>query len=486
MEYACFTLLNKDVIYGIIVLKYDVYHAFRKEILLKKQSLKKEKNNAVPSVRKLAYDSVYAVKYKGVYSNLYISQSIKKYRLIDRDRVFYTELVYGTLENIKFLDYVIDKFSNVKVDKLSKEVLTILEVSLYQIHYMDGVQNFAVVNEMVNLAKVVWHNARIPSFVNGILRNILRNPNAFDILLPPGKKRLSIEYSVSEWISELLINQYSLEKAEDILYALSQHPAIYLRVNMNKVTTDRLKGKLCSLGVDTEKVVGFDNILQTKHFNGIEKNEYFLKGYFTIQDISSVCCIKALSPKTGEKILDICAAPGGKTTAIAEIIGEKGIVFSNDKGVNKLNLISQSAKRLCLDNIELSDIDACEFQENWKDMFDRVLVDVPCSGLGVIRRKPEIRYKQGVEFKSLYPIQKKILDNASQYVKKDGILIYSTCTLNREENQEVIHHFLSTHTNFTLDDMIIPTLGQVYGMVELLPDEGQWDGFFISKLKRIQ
>ena len=211
-----------------------------------------------------------------------------------------------------------------------------------------------------------------------------------------------------------------------------------------------------------------------------------MKGYFTIQDISSVCCIKALSAKTGEKILDICAAPGGKTTAIAEIIGEKGIVFSNDKGVNKLNLISQSAKRLCLDNIELSDIDACEFQENWKEMFDRVLVDVPCSGLGVIRRKPEIRYKQGVEFKSLYPIQKKILDNASQYVKKDGILIYSTCTLNREENQEVIHHFLSTHTNFTLDDMIIPTLGQVYGMVELLPDEGQWDGFFISKLKRIQ
>lgn len=461
-------------------------HAFRKEILLKKQSLRKEKKNTPLSIRRLAYDSVYAVKYRGVYSNLYISQSIKKYRLMDRDRAFYTELVYGTLENIRFLDYVIDKFSSVKVDKLSREVLTILELSLYQIHCMDGVQNFAVVNEMVNLTKSVCYNPRLSSFVNGALRNILRSPDAFDILLPPGKKRLSIEYSVSEWISEMLIDQYGLEETEDILYALSQHPTIFLRVNINKITPKLLKEKLYSLGVDTEEVVGFDNLLQAKYFKGIEKNKYFVKGYFTIQDISSICCIKALSPKMGEKILDICAAPGGKTTAIAEVIGNNGSVYANDKGANKLNLISDSAKRLCLNNIKLSDIDACDFQENWKDMFDRVLVDVPCSGLGVIRRKPEIRYKQEIEFKSLYPIQKKILENASQYVKKDGILIYSTCTLNRAENQEVVHQFLSTHTNFILEDMTIPTFGEVHGMVELLPSKGQWDGFFISKLKRMQ
>ena len=461
-------------------------HAFRKEILLKKQSLRKEKKNTPLSIRRLAYDSVYAVKYRGVYSNLYISQSIKKYRLMDRDRAFYTELVYGTLENIRFLDYVIDKFSSVKVDKLSREVLTILELSLYQIHCMYGVQNFAVVNEMVNLTKSVCYNPRLSSFVNGVLRNILRSPDAFDILLPPGKKRLSIEYSVSEWISEMLIDQYGLEETENILYALSQHPTIFLRVNINKITPKLLKEKLYSLGVDTEKVVGFDNLLQAKYFKGIEKNEYFVEGYFTIQDISSICCIKALSPKMGEKILDICAAPGGKTTAIAEVIGNNGSVYANDKGANKLNLISDSAKRLCLNNIKLSDIDACDFQENWKDMFDRVLVDVPWSGLGVIRRKPEIRYKQEIEFKSLYPIQKKILENASQYVKKDGILIYSTCTLNRAENQEVVHQFLSTHTNFILEDMTIPIFGEVHGMVELLPSKGQWDGFFISKLKRMQ
>lgn len=287
-------------------------HAFRKEILLKKQSLRKEKKNTPLSIRRLAYDSVYAVKYRGVYSNLYISQSIKKYRLMDRDRAFYTELVYGTLENIRFLDYVIDKFSSVKVDKLSREVLTILELSLYQIHCMYGVQNFAVVNEMVNLTKSVCYNPRLSSFVNGVLRNILRSPDAFDILLPPGKKRLSIEYSVSEWISEMLIDQYGLEETENILYALSQHPTIFLRVNINKITPKLLKEKLYSLGVDTEEVVGFDNLLQAKYFKGIEKNEYFVEGYFTIQDISSICCIKALSPKMGEKILDICAAPEGK------------------------------------------------------------------------------------------------------------------------------------------------------------------------------
>ncbi len=440
---------------------------------------------AVPSVRYLAYDTIYRVKYKGAYSNLHISQTIEKYRLDERDRGFYTELVYGTLENCLFLDYVIGKFSAIKPENIPDNRMVVLEMGLYQIHYMDGMQNFAAVNESVQLMKELEPQTRAYAFVNAMLRTVLRTETAFDIDLKDAKKRLSVEYSVAPWIAELMVSQYGLEKAEDIFYALSQHAKLYVRVNPLKTNTQDLKRSFFDEGILSDVVEGYPQMLKVQGFKNMNVEEHYVSGAFTVQDLSSVSCIEALAPQTGEVILDACAAPGGKATAIAEKMAGTGTVIAADKGKNKLALIEDAAKRLNLLNIKVVHQNACVTVDEWREYFDRVLVDVPCSGLGIIRRKPEIRYKSEREFVSLYDVQKSILQTNSAYVKKGGVLVYSTCTLDKRENERIVRAFLRENKNFRFDEFELPRKGKVVGMTELLPDEGDWDGFFICRMKRV-
>lgn len=436
------------------------------------------------SVRQLAYQTILRVKTGGAYSNVLVSKTINRYDLNERDRGFYTELVYGTLENLLFLDYVIQKFSKTKVDKIDASRLIVLEMGLYQIRYMDSVESFAAVYEMVEMMKRIEPKTKAHAYVNAVLRNVLRDPSAFDIEVEGIRKRMSIEYSVSPWIVDCLLRSYGDEKAEDILYSLMQRPKLFLRVNRNRITKEELMKRLSEKGMEVKTVEHFPDMLEVKHLKGIEGEENYLSGHYTVQDLSSHVCIEALSPQSGEKILDLCAAPGGKTTAIAEKMKGTGEVVSSDVAKNKLSLIRTSVERLGLQNVNIVHRDAVQKVDEWEGYFDRVLVDVPCSGIGILRRKPELRYKDGDSFRGLQEVQKDILECSSSYVKKGGVLVYSTCTLNRKENADVIEDFLRRHGEFELEEFEIPGAKQRKAMSELLPDEGEWDGFFICKMKK--
>lgn len=444
----------------------------------------KRENEKKPSVRMLAYQTILRVKTGGAYSNVLLSQVINRYIPDERDRGFYTELVYGTLENLIFLDYVIQKFIKTKLDKLEPSRRIILEMGLYQIRYMDSVEDFAAVFEMVELMKRIEPKTKAYSFINGVLRSVLRDKKSFEVDVKDPVKRLSIRYSVSIWIATTLIQQYGHRKAESILESLQKHPAMFLRVNPLKTTTEDLKKELEIKGVACDEVEGFSSMLKVSRLKSIEKNEEYLKGFYTVQDLSSQVCIRALGVERGDRVLDICAAPGGKTTAIGEELKNSGEIVSSDAASNKLDLIRRAAKRLGIENVTVRAHDATVYEEQWDQAFDKVLVDAPCSGIGIIRRKPEIRYKSKQDFRMITTLQGKILKQSSRYVKVGGVLIYSTCTLNREENQEVVKEFLKKNKDFTLEEFEVEGLNMRAAMAELLPDEGEWDGFFVAKMKR--
>ncbi len=423
--------------------------------------------------RELAYEIINNVINEGGYSNISINKVLRKHNLENKDRGFLTELVYGTIENKLYLDYVIQKYSKQKLSDISTEILIILEMGIYQIRDMDSVTEFAAVDESVKLCKKVY--PRGSGFVNAVLRNILRDKKAFDIDIKDPITKLSVEYSISKDIANLIISQYGAESAEDIFYGFSQKPQLYIRVNKLKTTKEELIGLLKKEGVEAEIVLENEDALVVKNLKNIENNPQYKLGYFTIQDISSMRCVKELAPIEDERILDICACPGGKTTYMAELMSNKGCIDAKDISKNKLELVEMTCKRLGIKIVNTEASDAVVYEASLESKYDRVLADVPCSGLGIIKRKPEIRYKTIKDIASLYSIQKNIIENASRYVKIDGILVYSTCTINKEENEKITDWFLENNKNYK----------KVQDDILMLPSENENDGFYICKMQRI-
>lgn len=423
--------------------------------------------------RELAYEIINNVINEGGYSNISINKVLRKHNLENKDRGFLTELVYGTIENKLYLDYVIQKYSKQKLSDISTEILIILEMGIYQIRDMDSVTEFAAVDESVKLCKKVY--PRGSGFVNAVLRNILRDKKAFDIDIKDPITKLSVEYSISKDIANLIISQYGAEYAEDIFYGFSQKPQLYIRVNKLKTTKEELIGLLKKEGVEAEIVLENEDALVVKNLKNIENNPQYKLGYFTIQDISSMRCVKELAPIEDETILDICACPGGKTTYMAELMSNKGCIDAKDISKNKLELVEMTCKRLGIKIVNTEASDAVVYEASLESKYDRVLADVPCSGLGIIKRKPEIRYKTIKDIASLYSIQKNIIENASRYVKIDGILVYSTCTINKEENEKITDWFLENNKNYK----------KVQDDILMLPSENENDGFYICKMQRI-
>lgn len=423
--------------------------------------------------RELAYEIINNVINEGGYSNISINKVLRKHNLENKDRGFLTELVYGTIENKLYLDYVIQKYSKQKLSDISTEILIILEMGIYQIRDMDSVTEFAAVDESVKLCKKVY--PRGSGFVNAVLRNILRDKKAFDIDIKDPITKLSVEYSISKDIANLIISQYGAEAAEDIFYGFSQKPQLYIRVNKLKTTKEELIGLLKKEGVEAEIVLENEDALVVKNLKNIENNPQYKLGYFTIQDISSMRCVKELAPIEDETILDICACPGGKTTYMAELMSNKGCIDAKDISKNKLELVEMTCKRLGIKIVNTEASDAVVYEASLESKYDRVLADVPCSGLGIIKRKPEIRYKTIKDIASLYSIQKNIIENASRYVKIDGILVYSTCTINKEENEKITDWFLENNKNYK----------KVQDDILMLPSENENDGFYICKMQRI-
>lgn len=438
--------------------------------------------------REIAFKVLCDIEENNNYSNIAINKHFKNYQITNQDRGLATELIYGVVENKYYLDYIIDKLSKIKTQKLSNYVKILLRMGIYQIAFLDSISDYAAVNETVNLVKK--YDKRSSGFVNAILRNIIRNKEeVLKVEVDSKIMYLSTKYSYSPWMIKNWILKFGEEFTEDLLEANNEKPSIYLRVNTLKTTREELMNKLQNEGIKSYIVPGVDEAIRVENLKDIENNELFKAGLFTIQDISSMLIGKVVNPKENSLILDVCSAPGGKTTHLATLMKNTGKVVARDVFEHKLKLIQNTVDRLGLTNVEVENFDASQVDENCIDKFDYVLADVPCSGLGIIRRKPEIKYKTKAELKDLPKIQKKILENASKYVKVNGILVYSTCTIQDAENIDVINEFLAENKDFELvpiDNLNVDLDNQTKGYLKIYPNIHGMDGFFISKLRRVR
>lgn len=416
------------------------------------------------------------------YSNILLDDALAKSDLSVQDKKFASALFYGVLERRITLDAVIKKYSDRPADRLNVEIRNLLRMSIYQLCFMDSVPDSAAVNESVKLAKSN-RNPAISGFVNGLLRSFIRDEKS----LPKGKNKienLSIQYSCPEWLVDKWLNEYGEDVTLSMLSTSIGQPPTTIRVNNTKCKCKELYNDLIASGIGCEVNHTTDNALNIFSSGAVEKLEQYKNGMFHVQDISSQLCCRVVDPIEGDTVLDICSAPGGKTFTLAEIMNNKGEVLAFDLHENRVRLIKKGAERLGL-SIVSSEVNNGKVFNEKLPLADKVLCDVPCSGLGVIRRKPEIKYKNPEDFENLPEIQYNILSTSSKYVKTDGIIVYSTCSLSRAENDDVVNRFLQDNPDFEpvqLDE-------QIFGKdcdfkISITPDKFNSDGFFIAKMIR--
>lgn len=437
--------------------------------------------------RKICVDIVEQVLTKNAYSNIVLRHELNKYKLNDKDKGLITEIVYGTIKYKYTIDVILNSFLKNGIKKIDSYILNILRTSIYQIKFLDKVPNFAIVNEAVELAKKK-KSIGASKLVNGVLRNYIRNLNKIFYNKNDIVKALCFNYSFDKWLVDMFINQYGVETAEKILEGLNERPAVTVRVNNLKCSYDQAYKKLSEVGYDIEEGYVCPEAIVINKGKSIENNPLFLEGLITVQDESAMLVAPSMNLKENFEVLDLCSAPGGKTTHISEVMNNTGTVKAFDVHSNKLSLVKDNALRLGISNIKCEEGDASKFNEKLKDTADCVLIDVPCSGLGIIRKKPEIKYTKDIKgLKELIDVQRKIMDNASNYVKTNGILLYSTCTVNKKENEDNIKWFLKKYPEFSIEPIYYGNLDNfIYsqeGCLTILPNK-YMDGFFIAKLRR--
>ena len=419
------------------------------------------------SARGVAFSVLLKVFENASYSNIALDKALSESDLSPLDKAFASNIVYGVLTNLLFLDYQIESYSKIPFKKLSEKVKTILRISLYQMIFMDKVPQSAAVNEGVKLSKKQAFKSS--GFVNAVLRAFIREGKK----LPPKDdpvKYLSLMYSYPLWIVKKWLSYFGEDECEELLEAGNMTPPLTVRVNETKITKEELKKRLAAEDGAAESALNL-----TKRGSVADMKE-FREGLFTVQDAAAQKAVLTLSPRKGDKVLDMCAAPGGKTTHIAEIVGESGEVYAWDIYPHKIKLIEDTAIRLGLKNIKTYVHDAKEPKEELYGYFDKVLLDAPCSGLGIIRRKPDIKWsRQKEDIAQIAKEQKALLCAAANYVKPGGKLLYSTCTINREENEDMVMGFLKTHTVFEKEKEVL-----------LLSHKDGTDGFFICSMIKKQ
>lgn len=417
------------------------------------------------SAREAALLALNDIFYNGMYSNLAVKETLKRCRNMDKnEKALFTNLVYGVVSRHFTLEYVISRYSSIKLKKIARYVKLILELGLYQLAYLDKIPESAAVNESVKLAKRYTKKGS-DRFINAVLRSFCRDGKKIEY--PDGD--IAVKHSFSPEMTEMFLNQFGYEFADSLMGALNNPPEMLIRPNLLKTTAENLSLLLKENGIENSltdygmiKTYGFD----------ISQNQLYNEGYFTPQDRGAYTASTVLDPQKGEIIIDMCAAPGGKTTHIAELMGDCGKVIAFDIYEHKIKLINNSASRLGLKSIEAKISDSTQRIDEFIDSADRVLCDVPCSGWGIIRRKPDIKLSH-TNLCELYDIQRKILCNGAEYVKDGGCLIYSTCTINKQENEERISEFLNEHSEFK----------KVYEKT-FYPHIDGCDGFFICRLNK--
>lgn len=422
---------------------------------------------------------------ENAYSNIVLGMELNKSELNDKDKALVTEIVYGTLKYKYTIDKILCNYVKKGIDKLDSFVLNMLRISLYQIRFLDKVPSFAAVNEAVNLTKKK-SNLGASKLVNAVLRNYLRETSAKYYNVDDEIERLCFEYSFTKSLVKLFIKQYGVLSAEEILKGLNYKPDVTVRVNTLKLTYEEIWEKLIENGYNVEKGNVAPEAIRIIRGKNIENNLLFNEGYITVQDESAMLTAPSMDLKPDQVVLDLCSAPGGKTTHIAEIMRNSGRIYAYDIHKNKLSLIEENIKRIGITNTTCDVIDATVYTEPLFECADRVLIDVPCSGLGIIRKKPEIKWSKHINnIKSIIETQRKIMENASKYLKKGGVMVYSTCTLNKEENEGNIEWFIETHPEFKIQPVFFGELDNIRyndsGNITILPNQ-YMDGFFIAKI----
>ena len=415
----------------------------------------------------------------GAYSNLTLDAVLSKSDLDTRDKSFVSNLFYGVIERQLTIDYQLSLYLSKPLKKLKPEVLTIMRLGAYQILFMDKVPDSAAVNESIKLSK-----KNGASFASGLINAVLRKVSGAGICLPEEKNNaeyLSVRYSCPLWLVRKWINEYGEEDTIEFLKASLGSAETYIRVNNTKITADELKTVLEGEGIGCEKTYNENTLKINLGGKDIEKSDSFRKGFFHVQDMASQLCAKALGAKENDVVFDLCSAPGGKAYTVAETMNDKGRILCFDIYENRVNLIVKGAERLGLSSIEGRVGDASVFNQNL-GLADKVLCDVPCSGLGIIRRKPEIKYKSEEELADLPEIQYSIVANASKYVRNGGRLVYSTCTLSKAENEDIVAKFLENHKNFKPSPVFSESGSDT--CTTLMPHKNQSDGFFIACFER--
>lgn len=431
--------------------------------------------------REVALNIINRVLIEGAYSNLVLSNELNEADLNEKDRALVTELVYGTIRRKKTLDMIISNYIK-DISLMDERVLNILRMAIYQMHFLDKVPEFAACNEAVELAKQI--SLQDSKLVNGILRSYTKNPDDMDV--KDKIDRLVYQYSYEPWFIRMMYKQYGEENGRKILAGLNATPKVTVRVNANKGEYDEVFERLEEMGYDVEEGYACPEAIIIKGGSSIENNELFREGLITVQDESAMLVSPLLDLKPGDIALDLCAAPGGKTTHIAELLENEGKVYSFDLHENKLSLINENVERLGLNNVEIEAMDATKLNSKYVACADKVLIDVPCSGLGIIRKKPEIKWnKSRKALKDLVPTQREIMENAWAYLKNGGTMIYSTCTLNIEENQDNVEWFLNKHKDAKVEKIFLGNMDNfIYnndGSLTILPNE-YMDGFYIAKI----
>jgi 16S rRNA (cytosine967-C5)-methyltransferase len=449
-------------------------------------------NTKTKNVREVIVDILLQVERNQAYSNLLLNQAIKQHQVSSKDVGLLTEIVYGTLQRKLTLDYLLKPYvKNPK--KVEDWVITLLRMTVYQMHYLTRVPDRAAIFEAVEIAKKRGHKG-IASMVNGVLRSLQRNGvNPLDEIENP-IERLSIEMSFPKWMIKRWVEQYGIDETRELCLATLQPPVSSARINSSITTADEVVKMLKEEGLEVTLGSLSEDAVTIERGN-FANTTAFKEGFLTIQDESSMLVSRVLGPEKNDIILDSCAAPGGKTTHIAELLQNTGKVVSVDLHDHKVKLINEQVNRLKLSNVETIAMDSRKLSEKFQhETFDRILVDAPCSGLGVIRRKPDIKYqKREKDIQDLASIQTTILDSIAPLVKKGGTLVYSTCTMDKEENDDVVERFLERHSNFKRNPQLNERLPMKIrgnaehkdGQIQILPHHFGTDGFFIASLRRL-
>ncbi|WP_128425837.1 16S rRNA (cytosine(967)-C(5))-methyltransferase RsmB [Gudongella oleilytica] len=441
------------------------------------------------SGRELAIKILNRIQNEGAYSTLAVKKALED-KSERKDSGFVRELVYGVLENQRLIDEIVKESSSVKIRRIHPIILIILRTAIYQLLFMDTVPESAIVNEAVNLAKKYGHRGTT-GFVNALLRGVSSKKDYFKSEgYMSQESELGIRYSHPDYLVDLWRIQYGLEFTKDLLKANNSVPPFTIRNNSLKIDTTDLISILEAEGYETEPGKYSKDCVIIKNPRSMTRLSAYNDGLFTIQDEASMLVTEVLNPQKYSLILDVCSAPGGKATHIAQWIGDKGTIIARDIYPHKLKLIEELSLRLGIKSIKSEIWDATELDDKLKYKVDYCLVDAPCSGLGLIRRKPDIKWtRTSEELIELSRLQTSILKTASSYIKPGGILVYSTCTINRQENLDVVTNFLRENTDFRLLPIELAngvkiSATQNSGYLELYPNIHGTDGFFMAKMVR--